>query len=118
MSVGRERPKVMSPRRLTYEQKFERFVIQNLEKGIYQWENPEDEEKPRFDLSMVDNENSVNIKAIQMREKSYAEKLRKVEEMMMNQTSHAVPGHDEIRAQKESEEEKIDCPQEHIDAIR
>jgi hypothetical protein len=45
---------------------------------------------------MVDNENSVNIKAIQMREKAYAEKLRKVEEMMMNQTSHAVPGHDEI----------------------
>ena len=48
---------------------------------------------------MVNNETSINIRAITMRDKAYAEKLRKVEEMVMNRGgTHAVPGHDEIRA--------------------
>lgn len=60
LTAGRERPKVMSPRRLTYEQKFEKFIVQNLEKYIENRENPE-ERKPKFDLQMVNNESSVNI---------------------------------------------------------
>ena len=30
----KDRPKVMSPRRLTYEQKFEKFVMSNLERKL------------------------------------------------------------------------------------
>ena len=40
----------MSPRRLTYEQKFEKYVITNLEKKFRESQNIVEEQRPPFDL--------------------------------------------------------------------
>ena len=93
-----EGPLLMDPRRKAYEKKFEKFVVQNKEQEIEKRDYPE-EEVVKFDLSCVDFATSVNSKAVRHREAAAAEKARKVEEMFMSgQGSHAVPGHDEIRA--------------------
>jgi hypothetical protein len=64
----------MSPRRLTYEQKFEKFVVSNLEKMFEKRENPE-EIKQTFDLMILDNETSLNARAKAIRENEWNEKL-------------------------------------------
>lgn len=72
----------MSPRRLTYEQKFEKYVITNLEKKFWESQNIVEEQRPPFDLQILDNEKSVNIKAIKLRENSSLDLKRRVEEMV------------------------------------
>lgn len=72
----------MSPRRLTYEQKFEKYVITNLEKKFRESQNIVEEQRPPFDLQILDNEKSVNIKAIKLRENSSLDLKRRVEEMV------------------------------------
>ena len=53
-----------------------------------------------------------------MREKSANDLKRRVEEMIYTRESHAVPGHDEIIAQREQEESKIDADQNAMIIIK
>ena len=111
-----ERPKVMDPKRMAYEVKFEKFVMKNLESKLQARDYPE-EEHPDFDLSCVDFTKSVNIKAMRHRERMAAEKAMAIEEMFMGSVSHAVPGHDDIAAQKFREENTVDANEECLDII-
>jgi len=94
----KDRPKVMSPWRLTYEQKFEKFVMSNLERKLLEQQQVPEEERPDFDLQILNNETSVNIKAMRLWEKSVNDLKRRVDEMVYSRDAHAVPGHDEIIA--------------------
>ena len=73
---------------------------------------------PKFDLQIIDNENSLNVRAQTIRNNAWTDKLWKVEEMVMAwNSSHAVPGHDDIAAHRQSEEQTIDCSPEIIEIL-
>lgn len=114
---NRQRPKVMDPRRLAYELKFERHMMATLEEKLNERE-AEPEGRPDFDVSCVNMEKSINIRATKVREQREQEKARKIEEMMMGASAQCVPGHDDILASKLAEEYIVDAPGSYMEAIK
>jgi hypothetical protein len=59
-----------------------------------------------------------HAKAVQARNADLQDKQKRVEEMFMGFSAHAVPGHDEIMSQQISEEGICDVPTDQIKIIK
>ena len=110
-----QRPLNVSPRRMMYEQKFEKYMTKKINEQIIDREAPVEEDKFDNTFAYIDLKSSVNAKALKWRREEWEDKQKKMD--LVLDGSSMRDGINTIEATRQAEENFIEADDRYMETI-